>query len=85
MSKLEKAKARLSSRPKDYTYSEAKYLLTQLGFEEYNKGKTSGSRVKYYRKIDGKVMLLHKPHPFDQMSMGAIKDLANYLEGIGEL
>ena len=47
MSKIDKAKERLFARPKDYTYSEAKYLLSQLGFEEYNKGKTSGSRVKF--------------------------------------
>lgn len=49
MSKIDKAKERLCSRPKDYTYSEARYLLSQLGFEEFNKGKTSGSRVKFYR------------------------------------
>ena len=52
MSKIDKAKERLSLHPKDYTYSEAKYLLSQLGFEEFNKGKTSGSRVKFYRASD---------------------------------
>ena len=52
MSKLEKAKERLLSRPKDYTYSEARCLLSQLGFEENSKGKTSGSRVKFYRATD---------------------------------
>ena len=30
MSKLEKAKERIRSKPKDYTYNEAKYLLSQL-------------------------------------------------------
>lgn len=85
MSKIEKAKERLALRPKDYTYSEAKYLLSQLGFEEYNKGKTSGSRVKFYRAGDRRVILLHKPHPGDEMSIGAIKDLATRLEEIGEL
>ena len=48
MSKLEKAKERIRSKPKDYTYNEAKYLLSQLGFKEYNKGKTSGSIRKLY-------------------------------------
>ena len=33
MSKLEKAKERIRSKPKDYTYNEAKYLLSQLGFK----------------------------------------------------
>lgn len=85
MSKIEKAIARLKSIPKDYTYSEAKYLLGQLGFAESNKGKTSGSRVKFYRVSDGRIILLHKPHPSDIMSVASVRDLAEYLQGIGEL
>lgn len=34
MSKLDKAKKRLREEPRDYTYSEARYLLNQLGFAE---------------------------------------------------
>ena len=40
MTRLDKAKERLKSIPRDYTYSEARYLLGRLGFEESNKGKT---------------------------------------------
>ena len=85
MSKLDKAKERLKNEPRDYTYSEAKYLLNQLGFTEYNKGKTSGSRVKFFRQADEKVVLLHKPHPGDEMCIGATKMLALYLKGLGEI
>lgn len=85
MSKFDKAKERLSSCPKDYTYSEAKYLLSQLRFEEFTKGKTSGSRVKFYRADDQRIILLHKPHPGDIMSIGAVKDLAVRLMEMGEL
>lgn len=85
MSKFDKARQRILLRPKDYTYTEAKYLLSQLGFEEYNKGKTSGSRVRFYRKQDEKVILLHKPHPSDVMKQGAVKQLVEYLVKIGEL
>lgn len=85
MSKFDKAKERLLSNPKDYTYSEAKYLLAQLGFKEYNKGKTSGSRVKFYRETDQCIILLHKPHPGDIMSIGAVKDLSDKLKEMGEL
>lgn len=85
MSKIDKAKERLLLLPKDYTYSEARYLLSQLGFQEFNKGKTSGSRVKYYRFSDQRIILLHKPHPGDVMSIGAIKDLASRLKEMGEL
>ena len=75
----------MQSIPKDYTYSEAKVLLAQIGFKEYNKGKTSGSRVKFYREEDKKIILLHKPHPGDIMRVGAVRDLLKYLEEIGEL
>ena len=85
MSKLEKAKRRLQSRPKDYTYTEARYLLSQLGFVEYNKGRTSGSRVKFYRPGDSAIIMMHKPHPEDVMDPGAVKDLYEYLHFLGEL
>ena len=85
MSKYEKAKKRISTRPVDYTYTEAKYLLGKMGFEEYNKGKTSGSRVRFFREYDNKVILLHKPHPEDEMDRGAVAELVEYLKEIGEL
>ena len=85
MSNLEKAKERLRSLPKDYTYSEARQLLTQLGFEERTQGKTSGSRVGFYRNRDDAVILLHKLHPGNQMSAGAVKALAHFLNNKGDL
>ena len=85
MSKSEKAIERIKSRPKDYTYTEAKGLLSQLGFVEYSKGKTSGSRVKFYREEDQKIILLHKPHPSDVMKPGAVKELVEFLKNLGEL
>lgn len=85
MSKNQKAKDRILSIPKDYTYTEARALLTQMGFVESNKGKTSGSRVKFYRSYDQKVVMLHKPHPGDIMKVGAVKYLVEYLQDLGEL
>ena len=85
MSKFEKAKERILGKPKDYTYTEARYLLGKMGFDEFNKGKTSGSRVRFYRERDRKVVLLHKPHPEDVMDRGAVSDLVDYLKEIGEL
>ncbi len=85
MSKKDKAIARIKSCPKDYRYSEAKALLEMLGFSESNKGRTSGSRVAFYRELDNKVVMLHKPHPGDEMVVGAVKWLCKYLEDLGEL
>ena len=56
-----------------------------MGYCEYNKGKTSGSRVKFYRETDKNIILLHKPHPDDVMDRGAVNDLVEHLKEIGEL
>ena len=85
MSQLEKAISRLLTCPKDYTYSEAKFILEKLGFKEDNKGKTSGSRVKYQRDSDNKIIMLHKPHPNPEMKQYVVKNLIEFLKGIGEI
>lgn len=85
MSQLEKALARIKECPKDYTYDEARSLLVKLGFEERNKGKTSGSRVCFCRESDKRVLMLHKPHPQSTMKSYAVKELKEFLERIGAL
>ncbi|MBQ7728282.1 MAG: type II toxin-antitoxin system HicA family toxin [Clostridia bacterium] len=85
MSQFDKAVERLRSCPKDYTYDEASSLLSKMGFAIDNKGKTSGSRVCFFRNSDGKKICLHKPHPGSIMKLYAIKELIIFLEGIGEI
>lgn len=85
MSKIDKLKIRLKSEPKDFTYQEVRTLLTSLGFVEYTKGKTSGSRVKFYRASDKKVYMLHKPHPSNIVSICDVKDLIEFLRELGEI
>ena len=62
MSRRGKLLKRLMSKPKDFTYDEARTLLIQLGFKENNKGKTSGSRVVFKKDVNTKIQL-HKTHP----------------------
>ena len=69
----------LKTLPKDFSYDEAKSLLQKLGFQESNKGKTSGSRVKFYRKRDDNSLLLRKPHPNKTLAKQAVKDLLKEL------
>ncbi|MBO4681346.1 MAG: type II toxin-antitoxin system HicA family toxin [Clostridiales bacterium] len=85
MTVLDKAKNRLRAMPKDYTFSEARQLLSHLDFKEYQKGKTSGSRVMFYRASDNKKVLLHKPHPGDEMSIANTRDLYEKLSELGDL
>ena len=79
MSRLEKEIDRLKSKPKDYTFDEAKNLLNKLGFFENNKGKTSGSRVEFRDKF-GRKLTLHKPHPSNIIKMYKINDLLKDLQ-----
>ena len=87
MGKLEKAKERLKQIPRDYTYIEARNLLIALEFEEWNKGKTSGSRVMFYRENNNDIqkIMLHKPHPGDEMKSYAVKQLIVFLEEFSNL
>ncbi len=85
MSKLDKAKERILLMPADYSYTELKGLLGKLGYAEHNKGKTSGSRVMFYRESDSRVIMIHKPHPGDIMDKGAIKSLVEFLKRNGDL
>jgi len=54
---------RLNSRPKDFTYEEARTLLGLYGLIEDTKGRTSGSRVMFVNSILDVNFRLHKPHP----------------------
>lgn len=83
LGKLEKAKLRLRNGPSDYTFKEAESLLISLGFVEYNKGKSSGSRVVFIRNEDK--ILLHKPHPQKELKAYAVRQLIEKLEELGEL
>jgi hypothetical protein len=77
MGKKEKLIERLKSNPRDFTFEEMQTLLTYLGFELSNKGRTSGSRVKF---IKGDVaIILHKPHPRKELLEYQIKQVLEIL------
>ncbi len=79
MSKLEKEIKRLKSKPKDFTYDEAKKILNNLGFIEDNKGRTSGSRVEFNNEKMQKIQL-HKPHPGNVLKPYQIKIILDRLK-----
>lgn len=82
MSKQEKLLNRIKIKPTDFTYQEAKTLLNCLGFYEYNKGKTSGSRVSFIHSIKKFEIKIHKPHPSPVLKQYQIELI---LEGIRRL
>ena len=78
MSKKDKLIDRLLKKPKDFTFDEMQTLLEAFGFQRYEKGKTSGSRVKF---IKGNIpIILHKPHPRKELLSYQIKQIIEILE-----
>lgn len=77
MSKIEKMIERLKTVPADFTYKEMVSLLEALGFRMDNKGRSSGSRVKFVR---GNVeLLLHRPHPRKEIKPYQIRQVLDIL------
>jgi stalled ribosome alternative rescue factor ArfA len=79
MTKKDKLIQRLCQLPKDFTFAELEAVLFRLGFEKDDKGKTSGSRVRFYNKEKQMQYLAHKPHPSSIIKEKALKDIVNYL------
>lgn len=84
MTKKDKLMKRLLSEPKDFTYEELKSLLLFIGYEERNKGKTSGSRVAFY-KPHFPMIILHKPHGRKELLAYQIKAILETLREMGEI
>jgi len=83
MSQKDKVTTRLKSRPKDFTFNEARTLLEFYGYIMVNSGKTSGSRVSFIR--GKKVFRMHKPHPRKELLDYQVKELIGELNQEGLL
>ena len=83
MSQKDKLLARLKSKPKDFTFDEAKSLLESFNYVMSLSGKTSGSCVCFVR--NQKVFRMHKPHPRKELLAYQIKELMDELKQEGLL
>lgn len=82
MGQKEKLMARLRSHPRDFTFMEAERLLGYLGFVRDNKRRTSGSRVQFVNQ-DGASIMIHIPHPGNQLKAYQVKALLLMLKKEG--
>ena len=82
MGRKDKLIKKLKANPHDFTFDEAETLLKYLSFTKSDKGKTSGSRVKFTSEEHG-VILLHKPHPRKELLQYQVKQLCIKLEQEG--
>lgn len=79
MGKIEKLIERFKSQPKDFTFDETKTLLRSFGYYESNKGKTSGSRLRFKNEEKGSYIDIHKPHPGSIMKPWMMKLIKEHL------
>lgn len=77
MSTKEKLIERFRSLPNDFTFDELTRLFKLCGFEIDNKGKTSGSRVRFRNKDT--CYTCHKPHPGNIVKKAVLADINAYL------
>ena len=71
--------------PANFRFSELRKVMSYFGYLESNKGATSGSRVKFYHPKTKAVLLIHKPHPGDEMVKAAVDSVVRFLKGKGQL
>ncbi len=60
------------------SFEELQTVLEFLGFELFNKGRTSGSRVKFLK--GSLAIILHKPHPRKGLLEYQIMQIVEILE-----
>ena len=82
MSSHEKLLERFLRRPKDFTWDELRRLLKKYGYYQNDKGKTSGSRVKFENEDSEICLDLHKPHPKDILKPYQVADVLEFLNKI---
>ena len=82
MGQFEKLVQRFLQMPVNFTYDELVTLLKGFGYEEFTKGKTSGSRMIFINEEIGSSILIHKPHPQKEVKKYMLKQV---LESLTEL
>lgn len=82
---LDKLRERILSVPNDLSFREMQSYLIKIGFSEYNKGATSGSRIRFFRNKDCAVIDLHKPHPNGILKQYMVRQIIEKLKEYGDL
>lgn len=79
MSKYEQIKRKLLQGSGNLTFSELETLLKHLGFQVDNKGNSSGSRIRFYKK-GAKAIIMHRPHPRNTLLVYQMKQIRTILK-----
>ncbi|MCL2596846.1 MAG: type II toxin-antitoxin system HicA family toxin [Paludibacter sp.] len=76
MSTKDKLIERFKKQPKNFTWNELIRLFGFFGFEVYNKGKTSGSRVIFTN--GQKEFIMHKPHSANTIKAASLTNVLEF-------
>lgn len=77
MSRSDKLIIRIKNKPKDFSWSELRQLMSLFGYKELN---GNGSRKKFIHSQTKKVLAMHKRHPDDTLLLYQINDVISFLE-----
>lgn len=79
MAKWKIIEQKVKNKQRNITFEEMVLLLEHYGYIQDNKGKTSGSRMRF--RLDGHAdILIHRPHPQKELKEYIVKDLHDLLE-----
>lgn len=84
MARLEKTRQAFAACQGTFPYNEFKRLIKGLGYEEPPKGKTGGSRRKFFNKDLDDMIFLDEPHD-GEMKSGMVRRLRKHLNDKGLL
>jgi len=84
MSRIEKLEVRLEACTGTFPWRDFVSLLSGLGYEPLNAGKTGGSRRKFCHHATGRMIFLDEPHD-GEMKPSMVRRLRDDLEQRGEI
>ena len=82
MASVEKLIAAFLACRNTYPYNDFKRILGRLGYREVKRGKTGGSRRRFYNQQIDHILMFHEPHN-GEMARGMVKRLREELEAKG--
>lgn len=85
MSRHQKLTERFLAKPRDFSFSELRTLLSGFGYKEMKTGKTAGSRIAFLEQKGRHLIRLHKPHPGNILKRYQLDDLEQELKRKGIL
>jgi hypothetical protein len=84
MSRKEKLIRRFLAKPRDFTFDELQSLLRIFGFTRQERGRTSGSRVRFTHPLLPPIGL-HRPHTGNVLKRYQMDQIEEFLKSEGSI